>query len=64
MDLAAQLNRLIEEGADEARLGAWLAANAEAVAEKLELGEDVVLIPEIDLSDMTRFIDERDAQRP
>ncbi|MBN9143773.1 MULTISPECIES: hypothetical protein [unclassified Novosphingobium] len=58
MELAAQLNKLIEDGADRERLGAWLEANAVTVAEALE---GMVAIPIIDLDDMPRFIAARES---
>ena len=61
MNLAAQLNRMIEDGASHERLGAWLAAHAVTVAEALE---GMVAIPFVDLADLPRYIEVRDARRP
>lgn len=58
MELAAQLNKLIEDGADRQRLGAWLEAHAVTVSEALE---GMVAIPIIDLNDMARLIAAREA---
>lgn len=52
MDLAAQLNRMIEDGADRERLGAWLEAHAVTVAEALE---GMVAVPFIELDDFPRL---------
>lgn len=57
MELAAQLNKLIEDGADRERLGAWLETHAVTVSEALE---GMVAIPIIDLNDMARFIAARE----
>lgn len=53
MDLAAQLNRMIEDGASRERLGAWLETHSQIVAEALE---GLVAIPFIDLNDLPRYI--------
>lgn len=52
MNLAAQLNRMIEDGASHERLGAWLEANATIVAESLE---GMVAVPFIELQDFHRL---------
>lgn len=57
MELAAQLNRLIEDGANRERLGAWLEANAVTVAEALE---GMVAVPFIELRDFPRLVASRD----
>lgn len=56
MELAAQLNKLIEDGADRERLGAWLEANAVTVAEALE---GMVAVPFIELHNFPRLVAER-----
>lgn len=59
MDLAAQLNRMIEDGADRERLGAWLETHAVTVAEALE---GMVAVPFVELRDFPRLVASRDRQ--
>lgn len=50
-DLAGQLRTMMDADMGPLAMGLWLAQNADVVAGALDMSDDLVLIPEIDLRD-------------
>ncbi len=60
-ELAIELERMLIEDRAPQVLGEWLVRHGPQIIDALKMSDDLVMIPEIDLKDMVRFVREQDA---